>query len=629
MRSIVISRLAALLITAALVPAACQSEEPEGSDTEAIAESEQAHRRGHHHWPWHHDHQRQDDWPIYGHDLHGTRASDDRTISTRNVSRLERKWEVWLPSCTSTPAVVDNRVFVGDWFGNVHAFNARNGAHVWTRNVSRGAVDASPHVTRGVLYIGDGDGYLHALNAYTGAPLWRAEVDPHPAAHVWSSPTVVDGLVLIGSASIEVAIATPPYSFRGSLVAFDARTGRERWRTYVAFDDGVRSGAGVSVWSSFVVDRRRGLAFIGTGQTYEAPSSPLADSLIAVDYRTGRIRWRRQFTPVDLFTIGGGPDRPGPDADIGAHPNLIEVHGRDAVGVGDKAGKYGVFDRDTGEPLWTPAFRQVSTGSAQGGFMDSAAYAKDTLFMASNDSVVVLDNPLPTDAHILQAVDANTGDTIWRHRKPNASVGGVAYANGVLFNITTDGSIYAASARTGEELWRDRMSTVNPISGQRRTALAASGPSVAAGKVFACSGFSFVATAGLDTIQGGLIAYGLPDRHDPPPTDGGTTTPTCATPAGVAQCLAAEAEPGCENVVNCECQNCACQLEACRADADCAAILQCVRDTGCSGVSCYQRATCQAVIEAHGGAQGRGQLLASAADSCSTRSGCPNTCSSP
>jgi hypothetical protein len=208
-------------------------------------------------------------------------------------------------------------------------------------------------------------------------------------------------------------------------------------------------------------------------------------------------------------------------------------------------------------------------------------------------------------------------------------VGGLAHANGLVFNITTTGSIYAVNARTGEELWRDQMSTVNPVSGQRRNAPAASGPSIAAGKIFACSGFSFIATAGLDTIQGGLIAYGLPDRKNPPPTDGGdaSTDPRCLSSAGVAECVAAEAEPGCENVVACECQSCACQLEACRNDADCTAILQCVRDADCSGVGCYQPSTCLAVIAAHGGAQGRGQLLAAAVDDCAARSQCPSTCS--
>src|SRR6201999_1617134 len=189
-----------------------------------------------------------------------------------------------------------------------------------------------------MIVVGDGIGALYALDLANGNQLWKATIDTHHAAHVWSSPTYVDGLILIGSASLEL-IEKNNYTFRGSIVGLNATDGKEKWRTPVSVNNGAPAGAGVSVWSSFVFDQPRGLAFIGTGQSYVAPPSDLEDSLLAVDYATGNIRWHQAFSWEDAFT----PFSPAPrqDSDFGATPNLFTVHGMDAVGVGDKAGKYG------------------------------------------------------------------------------------------------------------------------------------------------------------------------------------------------------------------------------------------------------------------------------------------------
>jgi polyvinyl alcohol dehydrogenase (cytochrome) len=95
----------------------------------------------------------------------------------------------------------------------------------------------------------------------------------------------------------------------------------ELWRVYTTQNDAT-AGAGVSVWSSAAVDDQRKLVFIGTGQTYEQPASPRGDSLIAIRYETGEVAWVHQFTAGDVFTIAGGG--PGPDADVGASPNLFD-----------------------------------------------------------------------------------------------------------------------------------------------------------------------------------------------------------------------------------------------------------------------------------------------------------------
>jgi polyvinyl alcohol dehydrogenase (cytochrome) len=623
--------VAALPLLALFLGSACGSDEERGEETKD-ASTEPT------------DPKAASEWPMYGHNLAGTRASADKTLTVKNVAKLERKWEKSLPRCTATPAVVAGTVFVGDWFGNLHAFAASNGAALWRQKISEFAVDDSPAIVAGKLFIGDAGGTLHARDATTGAKLWATELDPHPQAHVYSSPVYVDGKILIGSAALELVNGGPEhdFTFKGSLVALDAETGREAWRTWVTLDDGVHSGAGVSVWSSFVVDEARGLAFIGTGQSYEAPASELSDSLIALDYRTGTIKWSQQYTKDDVFVL---TRIQGPDADIGATPNLFKVKGVDAVGVGDKAGNYAVFNRETGEPLWPgeslvdggaprPGFKKVSKGSAQGGFMDSAAYANGVLYMAANDYVAAIDDPSETDKHVVLAVQADTGKTLWRKERTYPSVGGLAFANGLVFNISTDGTLYALDAKNGEELWKEEFKA--EVNGELRKIVAASGPSIAAGRVYACYGFSFFKTGADPDVVGGLVAYGLPGDSDGGGPDAAVEEDAgegglCATDAGPSECRRlAPTEDTCPEVENCACDQCACELERCRAVPGCMEVRKCAIQTGCATapLSCYLGAAspCKEVIDQHGGPTGQATLTSVQAGDCSLKKACPVLC---
>jgi len=124
----------------------------------------------------------------------------------------------------------------------------------------------------------------------------------------------------------------------------------------------VEFGAGVGVWSSPAIDLERRLVFIGTGQSFETPCSPYVDSLLAIDYNNGQLRWFSQKTINDVWDPN--ITQYGADWDISTHPNLFsaEVEGDgmvDFVGVGDKGGRYFIMRRHQkhstvkrkGEPL--------------------------------------------------------------------------------------------------------------------------------------------------------------------------------------------------------------------------------------------------------------------------------------
>ena len=444
-------------------------------------------------------HRSRQDWPVVNHDLRNTRANTvERELSPRDVDRLTPRWRVdGLSGVTSTPAVVGGVVYFGDWSGVVHARRASNGTEIWSHKVGS-AVRPSPLVTGDLVYAPESNGTLHALDRFTGTVVWETPLDNQPLLSIDSSPVLAGKLVVIGVASFEQGIKKPDYTFRGSIVALDARTGHERWRVYTTQNDAT-AGAGVSVWSSAAVDTRRKLVFIGSGQTYEQPASPRGDSLIAIHYETGQVAWVHQFTAGDVFTIAGGG--PGPDADVGASPNLFSIGHRDVVGVGQKSSVYHVLDRETGDTIWDA---KLTAGSPLGGIMVTAAVHAGVVYVNSNKWKAFgfvqtgINSPLDTSSTF--ALDARDGKVLWETPMPAPMFGAMTYANGVVYQGTIDGTVHALSATDGKELWSDKPG--GGIGG---------GLSVAAGTLYVGRGVYFFAPP--PTPDGGLVAYALPRRR--------------------------------------------------------------------------------------------------------------------
>jgi len=339
-----------------------------------------------------------------------------------------------------------------------------------------------------------------ALDRRTGRHIWTRIVDKAPLPIQYSSPTLVDGTVVIGVASAQVA--TPgPFSFYGSVVGLDAATGKIRWRTYVQ-RPGI-DGHGGSVWSTAAADRRLGLVYIGTGQAYDEPAGPRTDALLALRLSDGRLVWKRQFTRNDVFNYG--KDVFGPDHDIGASPNLFGIAGRRAVGVGDKAGRYATLDARTGATVWR---RKLCPGSHLGGVMTTAAVARGSIWVACND----LENPneladRKNRTDVLR-LDAATGATRWSKRVPGGTVGGVTEAGGVVFVPNTLGTVRGFDAANGRLLWRARPGG----AGDRIDNGLAGGVTVAADRVLVPWGyyFIFVTTSPPENAAGGVRAYRVP-----------------------------------------------------------------------------------------------------------------------
>jgi polyvinyl alcohol dehydrogenase (cytochrome) len=419
-------------------------------------------------------------WTVYGHDLANTRLNKrEKKINRRTVSHLAEQWRIdGLVGVAGTPVVSNGNAYFGDWTGQVRAVDAATGDELWHTAIG-GFVVGAPAIDGDALYASSG-ARLHRLNRESGTIEWTAVTNENPFSQINASPVVIDGLVLQGVASFEVTIPKEEYTFRGSIGAYDAETGDEVWRFYATPNDET-SGAGVGIWSTPAIDRKRGMLYVGSGNTYAEPTAPLADAILAIDYRTGELAWATQFTYPDVFSAGHPI---GKDADVGASPNLWRSKGRALVGAGDKAGVYHALDRDSGAIVWET---ELTPGGLFGGEIGSAAFVDKKLIAVSNDP--------PAGTARVFALHPDTGAILWE-AEPFAGriFAPVSAVRGVAFVGTDAGVMAALDTRTGETLWS-----------HTAPAQTACGPSIVAGRVLWGFGFTLFAGPG----PGGVIAFEL------------------------------------------------------------------------------------------------------------------------
>jgi polyvinyl alcohol dehydrogenase (cytochrome) len=387
---------------------------------------------------------------------------------------------------TGTPTVVDGVVYVGDYTGSVRAFDAETGEAGWSTPVDAGTVYGSPAIEGDRLFVGDQSGNLHALDRESGEVLWSRRAGDHASTIVFNSPVVADGLVLVGVGSIENFTAPEDFTFQGSVTAYDQETGDQRWRAFTTQNDET-DGAGASVWSTPAVDVDRRLVFVGTGQAYESPAGPLTDSVLALSLDDGHLVWSHQFTEGDVRTFGG-TEGSGPDADVGAGPNLFTADGRDLVGAGDKAGRYLALDRDTGDEVWSV---DLTTGGVLGGVEATGAVAQGVVYVGSN--IGDDESGSPTGVARLFALEASTGEILWEREVEGSIFGSPSVANGVVYQGTQLRVMYAFDAEDGDELWRHEAD--GDVGG---------GPAVVNGVVY--WGYGFWILERPDDPSGGLLA---------------------------------------------------------------------------------------------------------------------------
>jgi polyvinyl alcohol dehydrogenase (cytochrome) len=490
-------------------------------------------------------------WPSAGQDLNNTRnQSEESKISPANAGNLAVKWK-FTPGgdISATPAVDSNTVYIPDWAGNLFALDAKTGAAVWSRKVADitgvpgDLTRTTPAINGNTLIFGNQGGinngsgaYLVAVSKKDGSLLWKTQVDAHPAAVVTQSAVVNDGVVYVGVSSLEEAFAADPSytccSFRGSLVALNAKTGAILWKTYTV--PNIPGYSGGAVWGSTpVVDPSRKTVFITTGNNYSVPaavetcaanaSTPAQvracfdpsdhfDSVMALDMRTGAIRWATAAMPYDAWNVscffgatGNCPQPAGPDYDFGQGASLFSVKDgkgkkRDLLGAGQKSGQYWTFDPDTGAVVWVT---QAAPGGTAGGLQwGSAVDGRRIYFSATNSEGKpwTLPSGATVNSGVIGALDAATGRILWEIGDPQGARdgGAVSVANGVVYACSLDpaGHMYSLNAATGAIL-------KDFASGGSCNA----GAAVSKGVVYWGSGYS---RFGFGTPNQAFYAFGLP-----------------------------------------------------------------------------------------------------------------------
>lgn len=431
-------------------------------------------------------------WPSAGQNNHDTRnASDERRLGPSNVSRLAPRWVLTTDgNVTTTPAVVDGTVYVPDYGGSLWAISGATGKVIWKNKISLysgipGDVSrTTPAYWEGRLITGDGvqtvksdkGAFMLGIDAHTGHLLWRTRVEADPAAIITSSPIVDRGIAYVGTSSRDEALTTPP-TFRGSVVALSATTGKLRWKTYMV----PRDYTGGAVWGSTpVVDRDTGLLYVTTGNNYSVPAgicevptrsncTPVPpndriNSIVALNLKTGKIVWSTQTMPGDLST-NYIRDK-GPDYDFGEGANLytttIEGKPTTLLGAGQKSGIYWALDPKTGKVVWKT---EVGPGSRKGGMMWGSATDGQRIYVSigNGDHVPVTltsatGEKSTTTGGLWAAIDAATGKIVWQTADPQQAIdtSAMSVANGVVYAGSIAGTgqnMYALDAATGVIRW--------------------------------------------------------------------------------------------------------------------------------------------------------------------------------
>ena len=394
--------------------------------------------------------------------------------------------------------------------------------------VSVGHIEANGR-SRSAAFIGDRAANVYAVDADTGELLWKTTVDTHPVARVTGSPVFHNGRLYVPVASGEEgAGAISSYEccrFRGSLVALDAATGEQIWKTYTIAEPArpteknkvgtqLLGPSGAPIWTSPTIDPVRNAVYVTTGDNYSDPPTPTSDAFLAFDLASGRLLWSRQTSAADAWNSAciredttNCPASKGPDFDFASPPILVSLaNGRRALVAGQKSGVVHAVDPDReGAVLWQ---KRVGQGGINGGVQWGSAADGSNVYVALSDiGRIAIPNSVATDPDPkggggMFALRLDTGEQVWhtppppcgeRKRCSPAQSAAVSAVPGVVFSGSVDGHLRAYATTNGAVIWdvdtAGPQKAVNEVPA-RGGSLNGPGPAIAGGMLFVESGYA-------------------------------------------------------------------------------------------------------------------------------------------
>ena len=306
-------------------------------------------------------------------------------INRSNVKNLRPVWTYpvqddsrWVP----TPIVANGIMYVAEGKGRVLALDVPTGEVKWiySRSYPEDIRASQAYLRhRGVavfedkIYFGTADSYLVALDARTGKPAWEVKTADYKKGVGHSHPPIIaDGKVIIGFIGGEREV-------RGAVAAYDAKNGELLWKTYTVpapGEPGAESWAksdmpplGGPTWGTFSYDPELGLVYSGVGQpapwasTLRGNGDALyTNSILALDIKTGKIRWHFQVVPSDNWDMDSPYESTLVDLPINGVTRKALVH-TSKIGWGI------VLDRVTGQFIqpFKTAYDNIITGWSASG----------------------------------------------------------------------------------------------------------------------------------------------------------------------------------------------------------------------------------------------------------------------
>jgi glucose dehydrogenase len=319
-------------------------------------------------------------------------------ITPANVNRLARAWTFHTGEkgrqFETLPVVAEGLLYITSQNCRVIALEPETGKEVWKYD---------PHVTRardhrGVSYwpgdagtaprilLATGDARLIELDAKTGTVIPSfgdsgivdlrigvADGYPQSSYSVSSPPAIYKNLAIVGPSTPE----GPSHGPSGDPRAFDIKTGKLVWRFHTVPQpgepgnetwgpDGWKDRAGPSLWGNITIDSERGLVFLPTGNPADSwygadrkGTNLYANSLVALDAGTGKMRWYFQMVHHDIF-----------DYDVTGSPTLVTAKkdGKEIPAIAEitKMGLLFILDRETGKPVFGVEERPVPKSQVPG-----------------------------------------------------------------------------------------------------------------------------------------------------------------------------------------------------------------------------------------------------------------------
>ena len=491
-------------------------------------------------------------WMTYSGDYLGRRFSALDQVNTTNVRALTAKW-VYQTAATgkleTSPLVVDGILYATAQDDRAFALDARTGRPIWMYQHPLPG-DIRPccgRVNRGLAILGDKvflgtlDAHVIALDSKTGNVVWDVVAADYRTGHSFTvAPLAVKDLVVIGVSGGE-------YGVRGFIDAYDAATGKRRWRFYTVPGPGEPGNetwegdswkvGGAPAWNTGTYDVVTNQIFWPTGNP--APSNRgegragdnlYSNTLLALNTDTGKLNWYFQFTKHDEH-----------DWDATQVPVIIDTAGgKHLIAQANRNGFFYVIDRATGKLLsanvygktaWSdakdtegrPVANQNASPTLEGhtvcpGALGTTNFMAPTydpqtglFYVTARDQCDIFSTaPQPYEAGhayygsayfpseeakpyrgFLKAIDPATGQVKWKfeHTSPTWS-GVLSTAGGLVFTGDAEGNFIAMDAAAGKPLWHFQMG----------------GAVYAAPMAFAVDGKEYVAIAAGSAVY----AFGLP-----------------------------------------------------------------------------------------------------------------------